>query len=35
VPLKLPAHEPLFSVPRNLIKGFNLDLAAAGEHGLG
>ena len=30
VPLPLPADEPLFSVPRNLIKSFNLDLAAAG-----
>jgi hypothetical protein len=29
-PLKLPVDEPLFSVPRNLIKSFNLDLAAAG-----
>ena len=30
LPLKLPAQEALFSVPRNLIKSFNLDLAAAG-----
>jgi len=29
VPLKLPLDEPLFSLPRNLIKSFNLDLAAA------
>ncbi len=28
--MQLPADEPLFSVPRNLIKSFNLDLAAAG-----
>jgi len=28
--LKLPVEEPLFSVPQNLIKSFNLDLAAAG-----
>ncbi len=28
-PLKLPVGAPLFSVPRNLIKSFNLDLAAA------
>ena len=26
----MPLEEPLFSVPRNLIKSFNLDLAAAG-----
>jgi integrase len=30
LPLNLPVQEPLFSVPRNLIKSFNLDLAAAG-----
>ncbi len=30
LPLKLPVDEPLFSVPRNLIKSFDLDLAAAG-----
>jgi integrase len=30
LPLSLPADEPLFCVPRNLIKSFNLDLAAAG-----
>ena len=30
LPLALPAREPLFSVPRNLIKSFNLDLSAAG-----
>ena len=30
LPLKLPVEEPLFSVPQNLIKSFNLDLAAAG-----
>jgi integrase len=30
LPLNLPADEPLFCVPRNLIKSFNLDLAAAG-----
>jgi len=30
LPLKLPVDEPLFSVPRNLINSFNLDLAAAG-----
>ena len=30
LPLNLPAHEALFSVPRNLIKSFNLDLAPAG-----
>ncbi len=29
LPLKLPVDETLFSVPRNLIKSFNLDLAAA------
>ncbi len=29
LPLRLPLEEPLFSVPRNLIKSFNLDLAAA------
>jgi hypothetical protein len=28
--LKLLAQRPLSSVPRNLIKSFNLDLAAAG-----
>ena len=30
LPLRLPLEGPLFSVPRNLIKSFNLDLAAAG-----
>jgi len=30
VPLRLPLDEPLFTVPRNLIKSFNLGLAAAG-----
>ena len=30
LPLKLPLKEPLFSVPQNLVKSFNLDLAAAG-----
>jgi len=30
LPLKLPVEELLFSVPQNLIKSFNLDLAAAG-----
>ncbi|MFO7959017.1 MAG: hypothetical protein R6X33_18175 [Candidatus Brocadiia bacterium] len=29
LPLKLAVGESLFSVPRNLIKSFNLDLAAA------
>lgn len=31
LPLMLPAHEPLFSIPRNLVKSFNLDLAGAME----
>jgi len=31
LPLNLPVHEPLSSVPRNLIKSFNLDLAAGGS----
>ncbi len=30
VPLKLALDEPVFAVPRNMIKSFNLDLAAAG-----
>jgi len=30
LPLRLPLDEPLFSVPANLIKSFNLDLVAAG-----
>jgi hypothetical protein len=29
-PAIVPAAKPLFSVPRNLIKSFNLDLSAAG-----
>ena len=30
LPLKLALDEPVFAVPQNLIKSFNLDLAAAG-----
>jgi len=30
MPLRLPVDMALFPVPRNLIKSFNLDLAAAG-----
>ena len=30
LPLKLPVGERLFSVPRNMVKSFNLDLATAG-----